>query len=316
MAQTPTGQGMKILISGARGLLGKRLSCFFKDTGSTVLPITRVATDQAIDAGVAWNPQTAWFDRHSMENAEAVIHLAGENVGDGLWTKGKKERIFASRIEGTQQLVSAIAKLEHPPKTLFCASATGFYGYTGDLERLEHDAAGEGFLATVCAAWENEANKVAPLGTRPILLRFGVILDPAGGALKKMILPFRIGLGGRIGSGQQYFPWIAGPEIPHIIDALIHRYPDLTGPVNMVAPQSVTNAAFTQALASHLRRPALLPFPAFMVKTLFGKMGREMLLGSCRAIPSVLSKTDYSFAYPSLEATFDAILPKDGSTMN
>lgn len=301
---------MKLIISGASGLLGSRLTSYFEKAGASVLPISRVPSDLPSKSSVAWNPKTGWFDTEQMEGADAIIHLAGENVGDGLWTKAKKERILSSRIKGTEQIVNAISKLNKPPKILFSASATGFYGHSGSDRRDESLPSGNGFLASVCVAWENEANKVAAYGVRPVLLRFGVILDPAGGALKKMLLPFRLGLGGRIGNGSQLFPWIAAPEIPQIIETLIQSARPLSGPINMVAPQQVTNLGFTQALAAHLHRPAVFPLPEFAVKTIFGEMGEEMLLGSCRAVPSVLESLPYSFAYPTLETTFQSLLPR------
>ncbi len=298
---------MKILISGASGLLGSQLKRFFKESGAQVFPITRVVANGSITNGVAWNPSTGWFDCQAMEGTDTVIHLAGENVATGPWTKRKKARIHSSRVQGTGQLVSAISQLKNPPKTFFCASATGFYGNTGEVECRETHTAGKGFLASVCVDWEREAQKARTDSTRVVLLRFGVILDPSGGALKKMLLPFRLGLGGRIGSGKQYFPWIAAPEIPRIIDSLIHHYPNLSGPVNMVAPQAVTNAIFTKTLARHLKRPALIPVPELAVKALFGEMGKEMFLGSCQAIPSALEQAGYSFAYPNLDATFQSL---------
>jgi uncharacterized protein len=302
---------MKLLISGASGLLGKRLTQHFETTGATVLPITRVSSDLPKEASVAWNPTSGWFDTDQMEHADAIIHLAGENVAEGRWSVAKKKRILSSRVTGTQQIVNAISKLERPPKILFNASGTGFYGDSDQEPRDESHPAGKGFLASVCVAWEKEATKVAGYGVRPILLRFGVILDPDGGALKKMLLPFRMGLGGRIGTGEQFFPWISAPEIPRILETLIHSSPNVVGPINMVAPQQVTNRDFTQALASYLRRPAVIPVPKFAIKMLFGEMGTEMLLGSCRPVPKVLESIPYSFLHPTLASTLKTLLPKN-----
>ena len=301
---------MKLLISGASGLLGKRLTHYFEKTGATVLPITRVSSDLSTESSIAWNPTSGWLDIEQMEGANAIIHLAGENVAEGRWSNAKKNRIHSSRVVGTQQIVSAIGKLKSPPKIFFCASGTGFYGHSERELRDESHPTGKGFLASVCVAWEKEASKVTAYGTRPILLRFGVILDPDGGALKKMLLPFRMGLGGRIGSGNQFFPWIAAPEIPRILDTLIHSSPNLNGPINMVAPQQVTNLEFTHALASHLHRPTMIPFPEFAIKMLLGEMGTEMLLGSCRPVPKVLESIQYPFLHPTIKSTLQNLLPR------
>jgi uncharacterized protein (TIGR01777 family) len=301
---------MKLLISGASGLLGKRLTHHFETIGATVLPITRVTSDLPTKTSVAWNPTSGWLDTEQMEGAEAIIHLAGENVAEGRWSAAKKDRILSSRVVGTHQIVSAIAKLNAPPKILFNASGTGFYGHSEQELRDESHPAGKGFLASVCVAWEKEATKVATYGVRPILLRFGVILDPDGGALKKMLLPFRMGLGGRIGTGEQFFPWIAAPEIPQILETLILQAPNQVGPINMVAPQQVTNREFTQALASHLHRPAVIPVPEFAIRMLLGEMGEEMLLGSCRPVPKVLESIRYPFLHPTLESSFQSLLPR------
>ncbi len=300
---------MRILLTGAGGLLGKRLRRHFQEAGSQVIPIRRVSSDSPSDEGVAWNHQSGWMDLSAMEGADVLIHLAGENIGNGLWTKAKKKRIYESRITGTKQLVKSLARLQQPPKTFFCASATGFYGTNADSDHDEGSPAGEGFLATVCADWEKTALRAEESGIRTVLLRFGVILDPDGGALGKMLLPFRLGLGGRLGSGNQFFPWIAAPEIPEIIDALNQRS-DIRGPVNLVAPEIMTNKTFTVAFALHLKRPAFFPVPAFVIRFLFGEMGQEMLLSSCKAIPRVLERSDYAFTYPTLESALRAVLPR------
>ena len=301
---------MKILLTGASGLLGKRLTLYFQEAGATVIPILRVAADEPSDDGVAWNTDSGWMDRSAMEGASVLIHVAGENIGDGRWTKAKKERIYQSRITGTRQLVQSLGQLNQAPQTFFCASATGFCGTQADSVCTEHSPVGDGFLAQVCADWEGEALKAAKLGIRTIPLRFGVILDAKGGALGKMLLPFRLGLGGTLGNGSQYFPWIAAPEIPKVIDALHHKLKNISGPVNVVAPEQVTNKTFTRTLAQHLHRPAFIPLPAFAIRTLLGEMGREMFLGSCNAIPSALENSGYSFTYPTLESALEALLPR------
>ena len=292
---------MKIALSGSTGLVGARLASFLAAAGHSVIPIKRVHQDTSSPSSVAWNPSSAYLDLKALEGLDAIIHLAGDNVASGRWTKAKKDRIRSSRVVGTRQLVRALTQLAQPPQHFFCASAVGVYGDAGATECDETSLAGDGFLASVCQDWEAEANRVAEIGIRPVLLRFGVILDPAGGALKRMLLPFRLGLGGRLGSGQQFLSWIAAPEIPPIIAFLLEQ-DNLSGPINMVAPSPLTNADFTATLAKHLRRPAIIPVPAIIIRLLMGEMGQDMLLSSCRALPSKLLDAHYSFQFPTVSS--------------
>lgn len=301
---------MKMLISGASGLLGKRLCAYFRSQSAEVLPIVRVHSDQPSETGAAWNPRSGWFDLNRMESADIVIHLAGDNIAKGRWTPAKKKHIRASRVDGTTQLANALSRLRLPPRRFFCASAVGFYGNSESQPRTETDAAGKGFLASVCVDWENAIFPATAAGISTTLLRFGAILDPAAGALGKMLIPFRLGLGGRLGSGKQFFPWIAAPEIPQIIEFLAQQPSAILGPVNVVAPQIVTNSEFTQALAQHLRRPAWFSVPEFLIQIVFGEMGREMLLSGCPVSPQSLVEKGYIFRYPTLNASFKAILPQ------
>lgn len=301
---------MKMLVSGASGLLGKRLCAYFRSQSAEVLPIVRVHSDQSSRTGVAWNPRSGWFDLDRMEAADIVIHLAGDNIAKGRWTPAKKERIRASRVDGTTQLANALSRLQLPPRHFFCASAVGFYGNSESQPRTEMDAAGNGFLASVCVDWENATFPATAARILTTLLRFGVILDPAGGALGKMLIPFRLGLGGRLGSGKQFFPWIAAPEIPQIIKFLDQQPSDASGPVNIVSPQIITNGEFTRSLAQYLRRPSWFPVPEFVIQSVFGEMGREMLLSGCPVLPQALVEKGYVFRYPTLDACFKAILPR------
>ncbi len=298
---------MKVLISGASGFLGRQLTAHFQSGGHTVLPIQRVRTPDPLPDAVAWHAASDWLDLSAMDGAEVVIHLAGENIANGRWTRAKRQRILNSRVNGTQQLVQALEQVSHRPKTFLCASATGYYG-SSDEPRRESDPPGTDFLASVCVAWEDAARMATRLGIRTLSLRFGVILDPSGGALRKMRLPFQLGLGGRLGSGKQYFPWIAAPEIPLILDYLLEC--ELSGPINFVAPQAVTNATFTRTLARHLHRPAVIPLPAFAIGMLFGEMGKATLLSSCQATPSALTEHGYPFRYPTLDDALATIWPK------
>lgn len=299
---------MKMLVSGAGGLLGKRLCDYFRSQSAEVLPIVRVPSDQSSKIGVAWNPRSGWFDLNRMEAADIVIHLAGDNIAKGRWTSAKKERIRASRVDGTTQLANALSRLQLPPRRFFCASAVGFYGNSGSQPRTETDAAGKGFLASVCVDWENATLPATAARIPTTLLRFGAILDPAGGALGKMLLPFRLGLGGRLGSGKQIFPWIAAPEIPQIIEFLAQQSSDASGPVNVVSPQIVTNGEFTRSLAQHLRRPSWFSIPEFVIRSAFGEMGREMLLSGCPVLPQALVDKGYVFRYPTLDDCFKVTL--------
>ncbi|MCS1410128.1 MAG: Epimerase family protein [Verrucomicrobia subdivision 3 bacterium] len=301
---------MKVLISGTSGLLGRRLTDHFASQQADAIPIVRVLSDKASQSGAAWNPQSGWFDLEAMEGSDVFIHLAGENIGAGRWTAARKERIRMSRVKKTTQLTTALAQLQSPPKHFLCASGTGFYGDSGSQPRPEDALAGNGFLASVCVDWEKAALQATVAGIHTHLLRFGMILDPAGGALRKMLLPFRLGIGGRIGSGKQFFPWIAAPEVPHIIDFLLQQPSTVSGPINVVAPQAITNTEFTQILARHLRRPAFFPVPGLVVRTIFGEMGQEMLLSGCRAVPQALANRAYPFRYPTLDACLQAILPR------
>ena len=303
----------KILISGAEGLIGRSLSEWFASRQAQVVPIRRVPADCPCAPAVAWNPATGWFDPEPMEDADLVIHLAGESVSAGRWTAARKRRIRDSRIQGTRQLVEAMTRLRRPPQKFFCASAVGLYGLSPEREYVETDPAGEGFLPTVAVEWEAAAMAAAQADIPTTLLRFGVVLDPAGGALGKMLPPFRWGLGGRIGDGRQYFPWIAGPEVPPIVEFLSDRSESVSGPINLVAPQPVTNAEFVRTLARCLNRPAWLPLPASVVRLLFGEMGQEMLLSGCRAKPQVLQDEGYRFRYPSLDSCLRAVLENVGT---
>lgn len=299
---------MKVLISGANGFLGKRLRDHFDHRGDSIFSIQRVSSNIRLDNAIAWNIENGWLDLAPMENADLLIHLAGENIF-GRWTAAKKARIRQSRLDGTAQLVEAISRLNHPPQILFSASASGFYGSCGNDFKKEHSPKGRGFLAELCADWEAAAGQAQRFGVRVLMLRLGVILDPTGGALKKMLLPFRLGFGGRFGKGDQYFPWIAAAEIPFIMDFLIRE--NVCGPINLVAPDCITNADFTKALARHLARPARLPFPKRLAQILFGEMADETLLASCRAIPALLQSLNYSFRYPTLQKCLDKILPQN-----
>lgn len=298
---------MRILISGSSGLVGSTLIPLLTTGGHSVTRLVR-KTPQAGEA--QWNPADGQVDPAALASADAVVHLAGDNIGDGRWTAAKKDRILRSRVEGTQLLATALAKLPAPPKVLVCASAIGIYGDRGDEWLDEQSPPGQGFLADVCQQWEAAAQPAREAGIRVVNLRFGVILSPRGGALAKMLLPFRLGGGGVIGSGQQYWSWIA---LDDAVGAIHHAIVNdsLSGPVNVVAPQTVTNQEFTKTLGRVLHRPTIVPMPAFAARLALGEMANELLLASQRVRPSRLEETRYTFRHPQLEGALRAILGKN-----
>jgi len=233
------------------------------------------------------------------DGVDAVFHLAGESIFHGRWNTQKKERIRASRVENTRHLVDIISQAENKPKTLICSSAIGYYGSQGDEKLTEHSAPGNDFLAQVCMDWEKEALRAEDYGVRVVLIRTGVVLGADGGALAQMLTPFKLGVGGRLGSGRQYMSWI---HIDDLIGTMLYarENTNLRGAVNAVAPNPVTNSEFTHTLAKALHRPAILPAPGFALKILLGEFA-NILLGSQRVVPEALQKAGYNYTYPGLK---------------
>ncbi len=296
---------LRVLISGAHGLVGSDL-CPFLTTGEHT--VTRLArTENAAGADIAWDPATGQIDAERLSKFDAVVHLAGEGIAARRWTVAQKQRIRDSRTVGTRLLCEALARLPQPPKVFVCASAIGFYGDRGDELLDERSAHGAGFLTEVCRDWEAATEPARQAGIRVVNLRFGVILSPRGGALAKMLLPFRLGLGGRIGSGRQYWSWIA---LDDVIGAIYHALMcgDVAGPVNVVSPTPLTNRDFTATLASVLHRPAIFPLPAPAARLALGEMANELLLASARVVPLRLLDTGYRFDYSDLAAALNHIL--------
>jgi uncharacterized protein (TIGR01777 family) len=287
---------MKCLVSGAGGLIGSSLVASLTAGGHQVTRLTRAGSEAG---SIAWDPATGVQDRDALEGHDAVVHLAGENIA-GRWTAAKKRRIADSRIIGTRSLCAALAALQRPPNVLVCASAIGYYGDRGDEMLDERSPAGTGFLAETCRAWEEAAEGARGRGIRVVPLRFGVVLSRRGGALARMLTPFRLGLGGRIGDGSQYMSWVA---IDDAVGALEHALAreDLSGPVNAVSPAPVTNREFTATLARVLSRPAVFPMPAAAARLVFGEMADALLLASARVTPARLLATGYPFRHPALE---------------
>jgi len=256
---------------------------------------------------VEWSPDRYSIALARIEGFDAVVNLAGESIAEGRWTDEKKRRIRESRVKGTKLLGDALANLTVPPKTFVCASAIGYYGNRGDELLTETSAPGDDFLAKVCADWEEATALATEKGIRVVNARFGVILDTNGGALKKMLPPFRMGVGGRIGSGKQWMSWIALDDvIGGIKFALANE--SVKGPVNFVSPNPVTNAEFTKTLGKVLSRPTIFPIPAFAIKLMFGEMGEALLLGGQRVAPARLAGGGFEFSYPQLEAALGHML--------
>lgn len=290
---------MKSLITGGTGFVGRNLAKRLPDpiiAGRNTEKIKHIFGD--VEAR-KWDPYHS-VEPSFFEGVNTVFHLAGESVFQGRWNDEKKERIRASRVEGTRRLVDAIAEADNRPKTLINSSAVGFYGPRGDEKLNEHAEAGNDFLAQVCVDWEKEALRAEEYGVRVVLIRTGVVLGAAGGALAKMLLPFTLGLGGRIGNGKQYMPWVHIDDLTAIMVYAMKNL-SLRGPVNAVAPNPVRNSEFTRALAAALHRFALLPVPGFALKAALGEFA-TVLLGSQQVVPEVLLQSGYSFAYPEIEA--------------
>ncbi len=288
---------MKILVTGSHGLVGTTLIPALAAEGHRVVRLTRSTAAGADE--IAWNPATNRLDAAVLEGVDAVVHLAGENIA-GRWTAAKKARIRESRVTGTRLLCEAFAKLNRPPRIWIMASAIGFYGNRGDEVLTENCAPGTDFLSEVVRDWEAAAQSARDRGTRVVQLRFGMILSARGGALAKMLTPFRLGLGGCVGSGRQWWSWISIEDVVGSIRFALANE-TLNGAVNVVSPHPVTNAEFTQILAHVLRRPALFPLPSVVARMVLGQMADGLLLASARVEPAKLLAADFQFKQPTLE---------------
>ena len=297
---------MTIVISGASGFIGRRLLKLLLQRGHAVRILSRHAGTNA-PAGVkvfGWNPEREPAPAEALRDCDAVIHLAGESVAQ-RWTDEVKRKIRESRVTGTRNLVAALSKLDKKPSALICSSATGFYGDRGDSPVDESSPAGEGFLPEICIAWEREAAAAANLGMRVAMIRTGVVLDPAGGALKKMLPPFRMGVGGKIGDGSQWMPWIHIEDETALYEFALDNPVD--GPLNAAAPNPVTNEEFTRALARAIHRPAIFPVPRFALKLMFGEMS-DVLFDSQRVLPKRTLAAGFQFRFSRIEDAFANLL--------
>ncbi len=296
---------MKILVSGSTGTVGSHLLNVISSNSSEIWRLVR--SRAAGERLIFWDPQGGRVDNPDrLEGFDAVVHLSGENI-IGRWTEKKKDSIRQSRVLSTRYLVSLFSGLRNPPKTFICASATGYYGDRGGERLTERSAVGSGFLPDTCREWENEANKALDFGVRVINLRTGTVLSRRGGMLSSLLLPFKMGLGGVVGSGEQYLSWISIEDLSRIIVYLLERE-EVRGPVNAVSPNPVTNREFTATLARILRRPAWFAVPAFAVRLFFGEMGRCTVLAGSMVFPEKLLSCGYEFLHEDLGSALEDIV--------
>jgi uncharacterized protein (TIGR01777 family) len=298
---------MKVIVSGSSGLVGSALVRELSAGGDIVTRLQRSVPKEKEGKAVHWDPVNGTVDIAGLEGQDAVVHLAGENIAGAPWSPERKKTIRDSRIVGTRFLCESLLRLERPPDTLVCASATGYYGDRGEEVLREESGAGKGFLAEVCRDWEEATEEAARKGMRVVNLRIGMVLSAEGGALAKMVPTFRAGAGGRIGNGRQYMSWIA---LPDLVDAIRHAIAtdSLRGPVNAVSPHPVTNREFTKTLGHVLGRPAVAFLPAFAARLLFGEMADELLLASARVEPVKLLASGYRFRHPEAEGAMRYLL--------
>jgi hypothetical protein len=301
---------MRVLVTGATGFIGGRLSEVLREHGHSVVALSRNPeaarrSVQALEQAFGWDPEAGAPAAEAFDGVDAVIHLAGESVV-GRWSEAKKKAIRDSRVLGTSHLVRGIAQLERKPQVLISSSAIGYYGDRGDEELTETSKAGSDFLANTCQEWEQEARKVEWVGVRSVMVRTGIVLGPGGGALEAMLPPFKLGAGGPLGSGLQWWSWIHRDDL---IGLMLHglAQEDLSGPVNGTAPHPQRQKEFARVLGRVLRRPAFLPAPAFVLRIVLGGFSTE-LLSSKRVLPKVAEDTGYRFQHPELEAALRHVL--------
>lgn len=287
---------MQIVITGCSGLIGSALVEHLFKEGHSIHCLQRNSNDD----GLIWDPNK--IDQFYKEGItiDAVIHLAGENIASGRWTGKKKKRILRSRVQGTHEIASYFSNQKTPPKVIIFASAIGYYGDRGNEKLTEETNLGSGFLAEVCDKWEEAAEPATEAGIRTVFTRFGMVLSSKGGALQKIVPPFKAGLGGRIGNGKQYMSWISIRDLVTGVSHLL-AHEELSGPFNFVSPTPITNNEFVRSLGRAVKRHTVFPVPAFLVKILFGKMGKELLLSSSRVFPEKLLASGYTFRYTTLK---------------
>ena len=289
---------MRVLVTGSHGLIGSELVANLRSAGHTVTPLVRSKPEPG---QASWDPAAGTIDASALEGHDAAVHLAGVGIGDHRWTPEHKQAVLESRVKGTDLLARTLAALASPPRVLASGSAVGFYGDRGDEELTESSGPGTGFLSDVVQRWEAATAPAADAGIRVVYLRTGVVLSAKGGALKKQLLPFKAGIGGRLGSGRQYLSWISGTDHPAASRHVLVT-DSLQGPVNLCSPVPVTNAEFTRALGRALGRPTVMPVPTAALNLLFGKeMVEEMMLGGQRVLPAALEASGFEFGQPEVE---------------
>lgn len=301
---------MRILVTGSNGLVGRAVSRLLSTSGHNVVPLLRQGRPGG--RGLRWDPERGQIESTQLHGFGAVIHLAGENIA-GRWSEEKKRRIRDSRVKATRTLCQALARRPSPPHVLVAASGVNYYGDRGEELLTEDSPPGEGFLSEVCAEWEAATLPAAEAGIRVVNLRFGMVLSTEGGALPKMLKPFRLGLGGPVGGGRQFMSWVTLDDAASIIQFALENE-TLKGPVNAVSPNPVTNREFARTLGAVLHRPALLPVPRFAARAVLGEMGEELLLSSMRAAPRRLEDAGYEFAWPDLRRALEAVLTQENNT--
>ena len=294
---------MRVAITGSTGLVGTALQSRLRELGHEVVPVTR---GDLSDPGVLWNPPMQAIRDGAFDDVDAVINLSGASIGDGRWTEKRKQLLRTSRIDLTDFLVAHLSRLENGPSVLVNASAVGYYGTPGDELLTEASPRGDDFAASLVGDWEDSAIRARDHGMRVAIVRSGIVLSAEGGALKKMLLPFKLGLGGRLGSGRQYFSWVS---LPDIVEIYVHALTsDIDGVLNGTAPAPVTNAEYTKALGAALGRPTIFPVPGFAMKLLFGsELAESLLLNGQRVLPARLQTDGFEFKRPTVQEALNAI---------
>lgn len=300
---------MKILISGASGLVGKALMRRLQGDGHILARLVRPGSGASSRGDILWDPMAATVDAPAMEGADAMVHLSGANIAGGRWTPERKAVLRSSRIDSTRVLVDTLSSLKRKPRAFVCASATGYYGSRGDEVLTESSEGGTDFLALLARDWEAEATRAELAGIRTVRLRFGVVLSSDGGALPRMLAPFKYGVGGRLGSGNQWMSWIALEDVVEIMRSAIANG-EFSGPVNVVAPNPVRNSEFTRIAAATLHRPAIFSAPAFALRIALGELADPLLLASQRVIPGRLIAMGHTFQFANLDASLQSILKR------
>jgi hypothetical protein len=308
-AEQATRPRLTVAITGSAGMIGESLTHFLMTGGHRVLRLVRDSRSVG-EGSVYWNPSAGEIDADALAGADAVVHLAGTSIASGRWTDERKRSIMQSRVKGTELIARTLADLRDGPKVLVSASAVGYYGNGGADAVDERASSGEGFLAEVCRAWEAATRAAEHAGVRVVLLRGGVVLSPSGGAIGEMLLPFKMGVGGRLGSGKQYMSWIDLDDHVALIHHALHT-DSLSGPVNATAPHPVTNATFTAALGRAVGRPTVIPVPAFAIKAAFGQLGTEALLWGQRVVPRKAMESGFRFFYEGVEESLRFQLGRD-----